>query len=63
MDLAAKIEEGQSPLFDEQYPGLPLIRSFNGENWQDKRELVSVDALEPAPEFAYGERLERLVDA
>ena len=62
MDLAARVEAGQSSLFDEDYPGLPLIRSFDGENWQDKREPVSVDAFEPVPEFADTERLERLLD-
>lgn len=63
MGLAARVEEGQSPLFDEDSPGLPLIRSFDGEDWQDKREPVSVDAFEPVPEFADTERLRRLADA
>ena len=42
---------------------MPLIRSFDGEKWQDKREPVSVDALEPVPDYADRERLDRLADA
>ena len=61
--LAAKVEAGESPFFDEDNPGLPLIRSFDGENWQDKREPISVEAFESVPEFSDVERLTRLADA